>query len=198
LVNPDVEAAEKLLREHAARTWRAPWLEWCLAMACVLIAAAFVIAQTREHGTVVVTRDVRRGERLQPDDLALASLPHVGGAFESRALLTDKKAARDLEAGQPLRASDVVPAAGATKGEVELPVRVFTGALRPKSGWVITLVATGKNNETLIAENARVVSVEGSGEDAVMTVALPEALGLRIASLREPAFHLLRRGKGTL
>lgn len=197
MVNPDVEEAEKLFAAHAARSWRAPWLEWSLAAAGLLMLIMFVLAQARQHWTVVTTRDVRRGETLQADDLALASLPHVGGSFESTAAARNKKAARDLEAGQPLRNSDVVPVTGAGKGEVEMPLRVFVGDLRPKPGWRFTLVVTGETLETLIVQNVRVVSVEGSGERVAMTVALAEEIGLRIASLRQPAFHVLRKGKET-
>src|SRR6476619_5792055 len=97
--NVDVQG---LIDAHEKTQRQSPWLEGALIAGLLLIGLACAVAGPRDQGTVVLTRDVGRGDALTSGDLVLAPLPRMSGTFASTRGLAGKVVTRALEAGQPL------------------------------------------------------------------------------------------------
>ncbi|HKO55217.1 MAG TPA: SAF domain-containing protein [Thermoanaerobaculia bacterium] len=186
----EILACARMLRQ---RRWS--WLEGSLVAALLLIAGACAVALWREQGTVVLARDVGRGQTLTKADLVLASMPRMSGTFPSARPLPGKVAVRALEAGQPLRQDDLVDAAKARPGELEVPLRVFAGPLRPRPGDSVRLAAVSADGEVVVAA-ARVLSIDAREERADLRAAMARADAERIAALRSAQIRLMMEPKG--
>lgn len=106
---------EELLRRQQPTRGDA-WLELLIAAFALFILIATIVGLRRVGATVVVTSDVRKGERLAAArHLSTASLPPLPDGFEHESDLRDAIATHDLPRGTVLRWSDVArPQAVAT------------------------------------------------------------------------------------
>ena len=184
-----------LIDAHKKTRRQSPWLEGTLIAGVLLIGLACAVAGSRDQGTVVLTRDVGRGDALTSGDLVLAPLPRMSGTFASTRGLAGKVVPRALEAGQPLRREDVITAVAVQPGELEVPLRVFAGALRPRPGDCVRLAAVSADGEALVLP-ARVLSMDVQEDRANLRAAMGAADAVRIAVLRSPEIRLLLQPKG--
>ncbi|HEX7150318.1 MAG TPA: SAF domain-containing protein [Thermoanaerobaculia bacterium] len=186
---------QRLIAAHEKTQRQSPWLEGTLIAGVLLIGLACAVAASRDQGTVVLTRDVGRGDVLTKGDLVLASLPRMSRTFASTQGLAGKVMTRAVEAGQPLRGEDVITAVAVQPGELEVPLRVFAGTLRPRPGDSVRLAAVSAEGEALVL-SARVLAMDVQEDRANLRAAMGVADAVRIATLRSPQIRLLLQPKG--
>jgi flagella basal body P-ring formation protein FlgA len=189
---PDHLAAARTLIAASKDDESASWLEVFLLLLGLIMAAGLVAAGCRPTGVVVAARDIRRGDVLHTGDLAIAPLWRLSDTFVARRSLEGLVAARDIAIGQPLHSSDVAHRHAAGPGELEIPLRIHIGDLRPAAGTNVLLVAVVEDQPALIIQRARVLSSDPTSDPASIIFALPTAEALALGSLRSPEIHLLK------
>ena len=158
-----------------------------------------------QRGSVLRTSDVARpqavttvniaaGELLDPaKNVAFKLLPYVGDAITPGPPLR-KQAAQFIPAGAGIRGDAVVDVKAApAAGEVEVPLRAFTGAIAPAAASEVTIVATPRGGGTgTVFEHVRVVSVDRGREPATLLVIMTKPEAMRLAALPTADFTLMR------
>jgi hypothetical protein len=195
----NVDPIETLINEHKGTQRQWPWLESLLIAGLLLIAVACVVARRRDEGTVVATRDIARGEAISGENVVLAPLPRMSGTFSSVVRFPKSVAARAIEAGQPVRRGDVVQAvASLGEGEVEVPLQVYVGPLRPAPGALVRLAAVDASGSAFLAD-ARVLSLEAKDGRGMLDAAMAGEDAERFATLHRPDVRLMvGPAKGTV
>lgn len=107
LPDPLAAAGALIKRSKHQRATRF-WLEALILFTIATLIAILLVRQVSRSVVVVLARDVRRGDTIGAEDLALAALPRIDGTFAGRREAIGLTADSDLPRGSVLRQHDLV------------------------------------------------------------------------------------------